>query len=344
MRIKNKKIALFLIMLLICIVTLFEKTPNVQAAEDKDVSITKYGTAIANTEVSYDFTVTKNEKVEFSLVIPVSPKYTFTGDYTFTINDSSGNVYETFSITREDWTYVEGIQTYAYKFFLPNMPLGDYVIKFVTTADTSYSLYINCDVSEKPNPYIYPSIAEVTVGMKLTLEVRNTDEKITWKSSKKEITTVNKKGIVTGKKKGTATITATTESGEKLKCEVTVKPNKYEENKIQINVVTQWGAALQVCSASYNKEGDLVLKCRFANNTMYDVTALQNLKIKFVTEDNKTIGTYSTSKKKISIPSYMTKDFTLKIKKSKLKIKKADLRTASYTVEGKYEYNTYITY
>lgn len=50
--------------------------------------------------------------------------------------------------------------------------------------------------------------AKITVGKKLTLKVKGTKKKAKWSSSKKAIASVTKKGVVTGKKAGKATITA----------------------------------------------------------------------------------------------------------------------------------------
>lgn len=62
----------------------------------------------------------------------------------------------------------------------------------------------------------------VYVGKTTKLKVSGTKSKVKWSSSNKKVATVNNKGIVTGKKKGTATITATVNK-KKYKCKVTVK-------------------------------------------------------------------------------------------------------------------------
>lgn len=62
----------------------------------------------------------------------------------------------------------------------------------------------------------------LSVGQKKTLKVKNTKKKVSWKSNKKSVATVTKKGIVQGKSAGTAKITAKV-SGKKLICRVTVK-------------------------------------------------------------------------------------------------------------------------
>ncbi len=60
------------------------------------------------------------------------------------------------------------------------------------------------------------------IGSTYTLKVSGTSSSVKWKSSNKSVAKVSKKGKVTAKKKGTATISAKV-SGSKLKCKVTVK-------------------------------------------------------------------------------------------------------------------------
>lgn len=67
-----------------------------------------------------------------------------------------------------------------------------------------------------------------TYTLKPTVTPSNTTNKaVTWKSSNKSVATVSSKGVVTGKKSGTVTITVTTRDGSKKKatCKVTVKKN-----------------------------------------------------------------------------------------------------------------------
>ena len=68
------------------------------------------------------------------------------------------------------------------------------------------------------------SSVTITVGKTVTLKATVTGKKgtVEWSSSKKSVATVSSKGVVTGKKKGTATITAKV-NGVKKTCKVTVK-------------------------------------------------------------------------------------------------------------------------
>ncbi len=83
--------------------------------------------------------------------------------------------------------------------------------------------------------YFQPACAEAASSPKLnktkltlivkksaTLKVTNSKKSVTWSSSNPKVASVSRKGKVTAKKKGTATITAKT-GKKKLKCKVTVK-------------------------------------------------------------------------------------------------------------------------
>ena len=62
-------------------------------------------------------------------------------------------------------------------------------------------------------------------GMKFKLRIRTKtpgDKILKWKSSKKKVASVNKKGVVRAKKRGKCTITLYMKSGAKVKCKVTV--------------------------------------------------------------------------------------------------------------------------
>lgn len=70
------------------------------------------------------------------------------------------------------------------------------------------------------------------ITLKATLRPA-TNEKITWESQYKDIATVNSKGVVTGKKAGYTTITATVGDGLKAECRVYVKPDATKLKKVK---------------------------------------------------------------------------------------------------------------
>lgn len=65
--------------------------------------------------------------------------------------------------------------------------------------------------------------AKLKVGQKLKLKVKNTKKKITWTSRNPKIAKVNKKGVVTARKAGSAVIRAKVKGGKTYKCRITVK-------------------------------------------------------------------------------------------------------------------------
>lgn len=79
----------------------------------------------------------------------------------------------------------------------------------------------------------------ITVGGKFTLKVKKVTPKkankaVKYKSSNKKIASVSKKGVVKGKKAGTATITVTSKSNKKVKAtvKVTVKDKKQQTTPV----------------------------------------------------------------------------------------------------------------
>jgi hypothetical protein len=86
----------------------------------------------------------------------------------------------------------------------------------------------NTTVQAAAKPVISKTTGSVLVGKKLDLDVKNQVKgaTYTWKSSNTKIATVDKKGVVTGKKKGTATIAVTVKTSKvtyKLTSKVTVR-------------------------------------------------------------------------------------------------------------------------
>lgn len=77
-------------------------------------------------------------------------------------------------------------------------------------------------VMAKAAPKLNKAKATMEVGQKLTLKVKNTKASIKWSSSDKSVAAVSKKGVVTAKAEGDATIKAVV-SKKTLKCKITVK-------------------------------------------------------------------------------------------------------------------------
>ncbi|HIR27934.1 MAG TPA: Ig domain-containing protein [Candidatus Choladousia intestinigallinarum] len=90
----------------------------------------------------------------------------------------------------------------------------------VITAKIGSKKY-TCKVTVQ-SPSISKKSATLQKGKTLTLKLSGTNQKVTWKSSNKNVATVSSKGKVTAKKAGTATITATVLK-KKYTCKITVK-------------------------------------------------------------------------------------------------------------------------
>ena len=182
----------------------------------------------------------------------------------------------------------------------------------------------------------------ITKGFKDKINVVNAaGATITYKSSNTGVATVDAKGNVTAKKKGTANITVTTSTGYTGTCKVTVKDNVYSRSKLPLSKVPNGTFSVDVYNVSYDKKGNLVIKTRMLNRRGYTAKFLKNLKITIKNDKGKQIGVYSAKKKTINLKTNKAKGYTFTIKKSKLKIKSAqDLRNMSTpSVSGKYYYN-----
>lgn len=202
---------------------------------------------------------------------------------------------------------------------------------------TEYQFTILADV---PEAAISNTTLTITEGFTKTLSISDNAGAVKWKSSKPAVADVNSQGKVTAKKAGKCTVTAAVD-GKTLKCTVTVKSNKYTASKLTNSEIPRGSASWEAYSASYDESGNLVIKCRMVNNSGHYSEYLKNLSIKVKTAEKKTAASYKASKMKLYVSDQGYKDFKITIKKADLKIKKADLRNASITTDGKYGYTYY---
>ena len=200
--------------------------------------------------------------------------------------------------------------------------------------------------TQPPAPTLTPSlntpstgVVTVTAGFSQAVSVNNAGGAVTWSSSNNSVATVNN-GNIAGKKAGSATITARTASGYTMTCQVKVVKNVYKKSKAKVSQVRIGNSAFDFYNISYDKKGNLVIKARLLNNTGRRILSLKNVKVKVKDNNGKVIGTYSAKNiKKVNLNSGKAKGYTFKIKKSKLKNKKANLPMITDIVtSGKYVY------
>lgn len=103
-----------------------------------------------------------------------------------------------------------------------------------TITATSGGVKLNCKVTVK-NRQLNTSKKSLYAGQKLTLKYYGGTGTIKWKSSNKQIATVNKDGVVTTLSPGTVTITAT-RNGVSLKCNLTVVNQKLSATSLNLGV------------------------------------------------------------------------------------------------------------
>ncbi len=188
-----------------------------------------------------------------------------------------------------------------------------------------------------PTPSLNAQSVTLTAGFSQTISTYNATG-VTWSSSNGAVATVSN-GKITGKKPGKATISAKTASGYTMTCSVTVKKNEYSVKKLGVKKVTYGKSGIDIYKVSYDKKGNLILKTRVLNNSNYKLKELRNVKIKIKDNNGKTFATYSAKKiKKVNLKAGKAKAYTFKIKKSKVKNKKANLPLISTSVSGRAYY------
>ena len=284
----------------------------------------------AYTEKTFTFESPKEAALLFAIEV-ASPV-----DMQLALYDSTGalvqDTYNPLTIysNDSDW-YVNSYGNWEYDAFWNAMPAGDYTYGVTFAENTQFYLTV---VNGTEDAKISEEKATITKGFTKKLYVSN-GTVTKWSSSKKSVATVDKNGKVTAKKSGKATITATLSDGSKVKCAVTVKDNKYSATKITSSDVSYNEYGAKAYSASFDKNGNLVVKIMIVNGGYGKMTKIPGFKVTVKNQDGKTVGTYKKSSFSVSVPSYASKSYSVTIKKSsKLSSKKTDLRNSTITVDG----------
>ena len=145
-------------------------------------------------------------------------------------------------------------------------------------------------------PRLSKTSATIKVGKSVTLKVKGYSKKVTWSSSAKSIATV-KKGKVTGKKAGTAEITA--KAGKTvLKCKVTVVPVPKSVSLSAKSMTITKGATAKL-TASVLPNGVSNKKVKWTSSNKKIATVEQSGNIKAVKKGTVTITAASADNKKV---------------------------------------------
>lgn len=203
--------------------------------------------------------------------------------------------------------------------------------KAVITA-VNNGVTMTCNVTVKPFELNY---TKRTIGIGSTLKLTTTAVgNVTWKSSNKKVATVNSKGVVTAKKKGSAKITATV-AGTTVTCKITVKTNErknLEKYPKKASAYPKNIAAFGFTKIKRDSKGNYIINGHFLNNYSETGTYLKNLTIT-VYKDGKKIAKQKYSRFKIKAPANSIRPVTIKIKKSKITKKTTDLRNGKITIK-----------
>ena len=128
--------------------------------------------------------------------------------------------------------------------------------------------------------------ATIYNGATLQLKLKGTNEKVKWSSSSKKIAVVDKKGKVTAKKKGKATITAKV-GNKKYTCKLTVKPAFELLESTDKSISLKPGDKTEILlklhlkkmgkGVTYSISDKKVIKCKWydTDHDILDITALK---------------------------------------------------------------------
>jgi len=252
---KNKKsimiaagIAAIVVIAIILVLTLNK--------EDKTYNVTfevNGGSSIEALTINENGTITKPEN-------PTKEGYVFAGWYL------NGELYDFNEKVTSDikleakWTKIEESKPDV-EDTKPEEDEKDKTIKVTKVSLNKTSLTLTEGESEKLKATVKPTDA--------------TNKNVTWKSSNKDVATVDANGNVKALKAGTATITVTTKDGSyKATCKVTVIAKQQEEPKPEEPSVSVTGVTLNKASLTLTEGGSEKLKATVApsNATNKEVT------------------------------------------------------------------------
>ena len=290
----------------------------------------KTSVARENFPIRYNFSLEKEADIYFELAINERTTVALTVKNQ---KDEIAVKSDTLPSVDPRWEYNAQNGTYKNKHTM-HLPAGNYILEMNFETAVNYELNLSRIADKAKLNY---SKLDLTKGF--TKQLKAESGVITsCSSSKPGVATVNNRGKVSAKSIGKTTIKAKLSNGQSLSCIVSVKPNKYQAKKIAVKDVVYNTSEMKAYAASFDKKGNLVLKFKLVNNSYGKVTNVSKFKVTVTDSSKKKVVSYSKSNYAAVVESYSDKACTVTIPKSALNkdYKKIDLRTAKYSITGKF--------
>ena len=209
----------------------------------------------------------------------------------------------------------------------------------VTITAKVSGISLNCRVTVY-KPAISRTTATAYMNVPFTLRVNGGDGAIKWKSSKKKVATVNSKGVITPKKKGTTVITAT-RNGYTMTCKVKVVENKYSESVDKNARNYEYGEPVEMLSKIYFKGKTMIAEIYIMNARMFRADRFDWWTIWLYDNDDNLIAKKKLKKFSLGIKPYGTKKVKIKFKGSEIKKKNVILNQGVYLEDDWYYHYSY---
>ena len=328
---KGIKNFLCTILVFVMIFSVLSVEPKPIYAADAYVNILhKVSTATANAPIDYNFSLSRKSDIYF--IICTNER---TG-VTISVKEPDHDIPTasiTLAETNPNWKYEPSNGIYRNTAKVKLNP-GKYILELRFDIDVNFDMSMN---QLSPVAKLNKTSTTITKGFTDTLKVDGGIIK-TCSSSNKKVATVNNKGKITAKKNGKAKINVKLTNGKTLKCNVKVVSNRYKAKKITISSTIYNTYDMKAYDAQFDSKGNIVVKFKIVNNSYGQITDVPKFKINVKNSKNKVIATYSKNSYKVSVKGYGEKACTVTIPKSALKVKKnkVDLRTAKFSITGKF--------